>query len=134
MDKSNKISYARRLINYFKSKEVIPTKEEEDMIWNNIISQIKSSQHKQFSFNKWQTSVISLSIAAMLTGIVFLITSNRKDESEILYAAYQSLNEKSDHSSSEILILSENKKITNVNNHTTIDYSKSAKELSLIHI
>lgn len=26
MDKSNKISYARRLINYFKSKEVIPTK------------------------------------------------------------------------------------------------------------
>lgn len=131
MDKSNKISYARRLINYFKSREIIPTKEEEDMVWNNIISQIKSPQHKQFSFNRWQTSVISLSIAAMLTGIIFLLTSNRKDESEILYAAYQSLNEKSDHSSNEILILSENKKITNVNNHTTIDYSKSAKEVTI---
>ena len=38
MSRENNISYFRKLIYYFKSCEVSPTVDEEDRLWNNIMS------------------------------------------------------------------------------------------------
>lgn len=39
MSRENNISYFRKLIYYFKSCEVSPTVDEEDRLWNNIMSE-----------------------------------------------------------------------------------------------
>ena len=47
MSKESNISYLRKLICYFKSREVSPTADEEDRLWNSIMSEITISRRRR---------------------------------------------------------------------------------------
>ena len=79
MSRENNISYFRKLIYYFKSCEVSPTVDEEDRLWNNIMSEISASRRRRrYELNRWRISLISLGVAAMLSGIVWILQDNIK--------------------------------------------------------
>ena len=47
MSRENNISYFRKLIYYFKSCEVSPTVDEEDRLWNNLMSEFCGSSGRR---------------------------------------------------------------------------------------
>ena len=86
MSRENNISYFRKLIYYFKSCEVSPTVDEEDRLWNNIMSEISASRRRRrYELNRWRISLISLGVAAMLSGIVWILQDNNRNELHSLY-------------------------------------------------
>lgn len=132
MSKENNISYIRKLIAYFKSREVIPSADEEDKLWNSIMSEIKiSRRRKRYERNRWGISLISLGVAAMLAGIIWVIQADNQEESQALYVAYQSMEGSMSAGSDEIRILADNEELSSVDNGVRIDYTKSDKKVVL---
>ena len=129
MEKRNDISYIYRLIRYFRSKEIVPSKDEEDKVWNNIMSEINASSRKHYTLNRWKISLVSLGAAAMLAGAVCFIQFRVNEKTPDLFAVYQSMY--TDTVSSKIQILAENRQMADVDNDVTIDYSKSEKQVKL---
>lgn len=128
MGERKDILYIYRLIRYFKSKEIIPSKDEEDKIWNNIISEIKVSSRKRHALNRWKISLISLGAAAILAGVVFFVQFSVKSTPDI-FAVYKSMY--SDTVGSKIQILADHRQMADVDNDVTIDYSKSERQVKL---
>ena len=57
MSRENNISYFRKVIYYFKSCEVSPTVDEEDRLWNNIMSEISASRRRRISLRTITTNL-----------------------------------------------------------------------------
>ena len=117
MEKRNDISYIYRLIRYFRSKEIVPSKDEEDKVWNNIMSEINASSRKHYTLNRWKISLVSLGAAAMLAGAVWFIQFRVNEKTPDLFAVYQSMY--TDTVSSKIQILAENRQMADVDNDVT---------------
>lgn len=106
MSRENNISYFRKLIYYFKSCEVSPTVDEEDRLWNNIMSEISASRRRRrYELNRWRISLISLGVAAMLSGIVWILQDNNRNELHSLYVAYQAMDVSTHIKSDKVKIL-----------------------------
>lgn len=133
MKRENNTSYIRNLISYFKSREASPTVDEEDRLWNDIMSEIGISGHQtKYELNKWYISLISLGIAAMLAGIVWILRDDDyKDESQPFYVAYQAMDVSAHIKSDKVKILTGEQVLVSVDNGTRIDYAKSDKKLVL---
>ncbi len=132
MSKESNISYLRKLICYFKSREVSPTADEEDRLWNRIMSEITiSRRRRRHEINRWRISLISLGAAAMLAGIIWMLQVDRQEEAESLYMAYQSMNQDIPVASDRIQILADNEELSSVDNGARIDYAKSDKKVVL---
>lgn len=132
MSKENNISYFRKVICYFKSREMSPTADEEDRLWNSIISEISlSRRRRRQEVNRWRISLISLGVAAMLAGVIWILQVDRQEEVESLYAAYRSMNRDVSAGNDEIRILAGDEELSSVDNGARIDYTKSDKKVVL---
>ena len=132
MSRENNISYFRKLIYYFKSCEVSPTVDEEDRLWNNIMSEISASRRRRrYELNRWRISLISLGVAAMLSGIVWILQDNNRNELYSLYVAYQTMDVSTHIKSDKVKILTGAQELVSVDNGTRIDYTKSDEKLVL---
>ena len=132
MSRENNISYFRKLIYYFKSCEVSPTVDEEDRLWNNIMSEISASKRRRrYELNRWRISLISLGVAAMLSGIVWILQDNNRNELYSLYVAYQTMDVSTHIKSDKVKILTGAQELVSVDNGTRIDYTKSDEKLVL---
>ena len=132
MSRENNISYFRKLIYYFKSCEVSPTVDEEDRLWNNIMSEISASRRRRrYELNRWRISLISLGVAAMLSGIVWILQDNNRNELHSLYVAYQAMDVSTHIKSDKVKILTGEQELVSVDNGARIDYTKSDEKLVL---
>ena len=132
MSRENNISYFRKLIYYFKSCEVSPTVDEEDRLWNNIMSEISASKRRRrYELNRWRISLISLGVAAMLSGIVWILQDNNRNELHSLYVAYQAMDVSTHIKSDKVKILTGEQELVSVDNGARIDYTKSDEKLVL---
>ena len=101
-----------KLIYYFKSCEVSPTVDEEDRLWNNIMSEISASRRRRrYELNRWRISLISLGVAAMLSGIVWILQDNNRNELHSLYVAYQAMDVSTHIKSDKVKILTGEKEL-----------------------
>lgn len=133
MSNESHISYIRKLICYFKSREVSPTAEEENRLWNNIMTEIKASgRRKRYILNKWRISLVSLGTTAMFAGIMWILQNNNEDESEVLYGIYQSMmDEDMSTENDKIRILAGSEELYTIDNDVKIDYAKSDEKVVL---
>ena len=127
---TNNIGAILSLIRYFKSKEVVPSKNEEDKIWNDIVCEIENSRRKHRFIKMRNISIASLSAAAMRAGALWFLHFDRYENNNDLMVAYQSMNDYATESK-EIKILAEDKQMAEVKNNATIDYSKSDSQVEV---
>lgn len=132
MNKDNKIKMLNRIVNYFRSKEIIPSKEEEDRVWNNIMSDIHRSKRKTVSFRRIQYTFWTMGAAAMFAGTMWILhTLVYEDRSPNMLSIYNAMNKEVDIDTDDIILMAEDKQMVDVENNVTIDYSKSEKAIQL---
>lgn len=132
MNRDNKIKMLNRIIYYFRSKEIVPSKEEEDRVWNNIMSGIHRSKRKTVSLRRIQYTFWTMGAAAMFIGAMWILhTLVYEDKSPDMLVVYNSMNKEVEIDTDEILLMEEDRQVSDVENNVTIDYSKSEKEISL---
>lgn len=134
MKKINNITYIRNLIGYFKSHEINPTIEEEDRIWSNIMSEVNiSKRKKKYMLDRWQVSFISMGVAAMLAGMIWLLqfSVNETDGTDNLYSAYKSMDSKILSYGDRIQVFADDIEIAGEMDNVKIDYNKSDKNVYL---
>ncbi len=130
MKKNDNINMSRRIIDYFRLKEIIPTIEEEDRGWNNILSEIHRNRQKNMLLKKMQYAFWTMGAAAILTGAIFLLQTQFDDkESPNMLTIYNSMDKNIE--TEEIRLFTEDKQMADIENNVTIDYSKSDKQVQL---
>ncbi len=127
-----KINIFRKTIEFFRSKEIVPTIEEEDRGWNSIVSEINRTKRKNIFSKKVQYVFWTMSAAAILTGMVLLFHNQYEEKnSPDMLAVYNSINKDIEFETEKIQLLAEDKQMADVENNVTIDYSKSEKKVQL---
>lgn len=127
-----KINIFRKTIEFFRSKEIVPTIDEEDRVWNRISSEIHRAKRKSIFSKKMQYAFWTMSAAAILTGMVFLFHNQYEEtNSPDMLVVYNSINKDIEFETEKIQLLAEDKQMADVENNVTIDYSKSEKKVQL---
>lgn len=130
MKKDDKTKIFNRIINYFRSKEIVPSVEDEDRVWNNIMSEIHRSKRRTVSYKRIQYAFWTMGAAAMLAGAVWLFRAELfENKSQDMFSIYSSMN--IDEDVDVIQLLADDRQVADVDDNVTIDYSKSEKEIKL---
>ena len=123
-----------KLISYIKAKEQNPSQDEMDKVWNNILINIKKTDDKVEPClkNIFENLIFKvLGAAAVVTVLIFSFNIYVDYPQNNSLKSYENIlsivNQKVD----SICIITDEKKLTNIISNTTIDYSKSKKQVKI---
>ena len=128
MNLRNHIQYIRELITEFKAKEIVPSKEEENIVWNNILQEIQVARIRRRTY-RLKVAFGSISAAAMLVGAIWAVHLHFYENKNDIDKHYAAISNIATTATDKILLLEDNNQLSYIRKDDVIDYKQSEKQV-----